>query len=72
MKGPLRTTDRDSPGYRHERVPVDPRVARLLEGFDPHLEPGIFPDDFLGVGVSEEGVHQEERNIRLVSDKTKP
>ena len=57
---------RGSPGDGHESVSVDARIAGLLEGFYRHPEGRIFPDDLLSVVRREEGVHEKERNIRVI------
>ena len=44
-----------------------PRILGLVEGEDPDLEASILPDDLGGVFIRVEGVHQDERNVSIVS-----
>ena len=62
------TYSQSSPRGWHERVPGDPRVAGLLECLDGHLEAGILPDDLLRVLLRQEGVHQDQRHVCVVSE----
>ena len=50
-------------GYRHQALPVDAGVARLVEGGDGDVEAGILPDDLHGVLVRVEAVHEDEGHV---------
>ena len=50
-------------GYRHQALPVDAGVARLVEGRDGDVEAGILPDDLVSVLVRVEAVHEDQGHI---------
>ena len=52
---------------RQECFLFEPRILGLVEGEDPDLEPSVLPDDLGGVFIRVEGVHQDERNVSIVS-----
>jgi len=52
---------------RHEGLLVDAGVAGLVEGADLDVEPFVFADDFRGVFVGVEGVHQDQGNVGVIS-----
>ena len=56
----------DVPGDGHEGLLVDPGVARLVEGQDPHAEAGVLLDNLVSLLVGVEGVHENERHVGVV------
>ena len=50
-------------GYRHQALPVDARVAGLVEGGDGDVEAGVLPDDLVSVLVRVEAVHEDQRHV---------
>ena len=52
---------------RQECFLFEPWILGLVEGEDSHLEASILPDDLGGVFIRVEGVHQDERNVSIVS-----
>ena len=50
----------------HERLLVDPGVARLVEGEDPDPESRVLLDDLVRLLVGVEGVHEDEWDVGVV------
>ena len=46
---------------------MDPRVSGLVEGQDPNPESGVLADQLEGLLVGVERVHQDQRNVRVVT-----
>ena len=46
---------------------MDAGVPRLVEGQDSNPEPGVLPDQLVGLLVRVEGVHEDQRNVGVVA-----
>ena len=46
---------------------MDSRISGLVECEDPDPEPCVFPDQFQGLFVGVEGVHQDQRHVGIVT-----
>ena len=50
-------------GYRHQALPVDAGVARLVEGGDGDVKAGVLPDNLVSVLVRVEAVHEDQGHV---------